>query len=106
MKKILTVIILAMNISCTKKEAADTLVINANIYTVNADFDKAEAFAIKDGKIIGVGTTEAMQNRFSATFINYAKVKKLVPGFIDAHCHFNGLGLQQQMVELSGTKSF
>jgi predicted amidohydrolase YtcJ len=28
------------------------------------------------------------------------------PGFIDAHCHFYGLGLQQQKVDVRGTKSY
>ena len=106
MKKIVAVLILTLAISCTKKEVADTIVINANIYTVNQTFDKAEAFAIDEGKIIAVGTSEEINSRFSATYINDAKGKTIVPGFIDAHCHFNGLGHQQQMVELSGTKSF
>src|SRR5690606_32190282 len=35
-----------------------------------------------------------------------ANGKTIVPGFIDAHCHFLGLGLNQQSVDLVGTKSF
>ena len=92
--------------SCTKKVAVDSIVINANIYTVNESFDKAEAFATKDGKIIDVGTTLEIQSKYAATFINDAKGKTVIPGFIDAHCHFYGLGLQQQKVDLTGTKSF
>ena len=30
----------------------------------------------------------------------------IVPGFIDAHCHFLGLGQNQQAVDLVGTTSF
>ena len=92
--------------SCTKKEKVDTIVINANIYTVNNNFDKAEAFAIKDGKIIAVGTSNEIESLYYSTFINDAKGKTIVPGFIDAHCHFYGLGLQQQKVDLQGTTSF
>lgn len=106
MKKILPILLLVTILSCTKKEVVDTIVINANIYTVNADFEKAEAFAIKDGKIVAVGSSEAIKNGYSATYINDAKGKTLLPGFIDAHCHYVGLGLQQQLVDLSGTKSF
>jgi len=82
------------------------LVINATIYTVNSNFDKAEAFAIKDGKIIDVGTSEEIQAKYSATYVNDVQGKTIVPGFIDAHCHFFGLGLQQQKVDLEGTTSF
>lgn len=106
MKKIILGILLITGISCTKKEKVDTIVINANIYTVNDNFDKAEAFAIKDGKIIAVGTTAEIQAKYAATYVNDAKGKTIVPGFIDAHCHFFGLGLQQQKVDLTETKSF
>jgi hypothetical protein len=101
------IILLAITIfSCTKKENVDTIVINATIFTVNSNFEKAEAFAIKDGKIVAVGTSEEIQSKYAATYVNDAKGKTIVPGFIDAHCHFVGLGLQQQKVDLTGTKSF
>jgi predicted amidohydrolase YtcJ len=106
MKKVIILLLLITGISCTKKEKVDTIVINANIYTVNENFDKAEAFAIKDGKIVAVGTTKEIQDKYAATFINDVKGKTIVPGFIDAHCHFYGLGLQQQKVDLTDTKSF
>ncbi|MDT8418186.1 MAG: amidohydrolase [Lutibacter sp.] len=106
MKKIILGLLLIAGISCTKKEAVDTIVINANIYTVNDNFDKEEAFAIKDGKIVAVGTTAEIQAKYAATFINDAKGKTIVPGFIDAHCHFFGLGLDKQKVDLTDTKSF
>ncbi|MBI9040571.1 amidohydrolase [Lutibacter sp.] len=92
--------------SCTKKIEVDTIIINAHIYTANDSLQKAEAFAIKDGKIIDVGTSVEMQLKYSPIYINDAKGKTIVPGFIDAHCHFYGLGLQQQKVNLEGTKSF
>ena len=106
MKKLLIILLTITAMSCTKKVAVDSIVINANIYTVNESFDKAEAFATKDGKIIDVGTTLEIQSKYAATFINDAKGKTVIPGFIDAHCHFYGLGLQQQKVDLTGTKSF
>ncbi|SFS60087.1 amidohydrolase [Lutibacter maritimus] len=93
-------------ISCTKKIQVDTIIIGANVYTVNDEFTKVEAFAIKDGKIIDVGTSVEMQLKYAATYVNDVKGKTIVPGFIDAHCHFYGLGLQQQKVDLEGTKSF
>jgi len=106
MKKLLIILLTITAMSCTKKVAVDSIVINANIYTVNESFDKAEAFVIKDGKIIEVGTTLEIQSKYAPTFINDVKGKTIVPGFIDAHCHFYGLGLQQQKVDLTGTKSF
>ncbi|HIP49574.1 MAG TPA: amidohydrolase [Lutibacter sp.] len=106
MKKIVFLLIISFVYSCTLKPAVDSIVINANIYTVNDNFDKAEAFAIKDGKIVDVGTNIEIQAKYRPTYINDAKGNTIVPGLIDAHCHFYSLGLQQQKVDLTGTKSF
>ena len=34
--------------SCTQKTSVDLIVHNANIYTIDNDFSKAQAFAVKD----------------------------------------------------------
>ena len=44
-------------ISCQVRKA-DWVVFNANVYTVNETFERATAFAIKDGKFISVGSDE------------------------------------------------
>ena len=106
MEKLILLICVIITFSCTKKEKVDALFINASVYTVNDNFDKVEAFAIKDGKIINIGTTKEIQASYTSETINDVKGKTIVPGFIDAHCHFFGLGLQQQKVDLTGTKSF
>ncbi|HEX9826480.1 MAG TPA: amidohydrolase [Flavobacteriaceae bacterium] len=93
--------------SCQKeKQQVDSIVINANIYTVNETFDRAEAFAIKDGKFLEVGTTKSIQDSYSSETVIDAKGQTILPGLIDAHCHFLGLGLGQQAVDLVGTNSF
>lgn len=91
-------------LSCS--ERVDLIVTDANIYTVNAAFDKAEAFAVKDGKFVAVGSNDQITTKYTATNYYHAKNATIVPGLIDAHCHFYGLGLQQQKVNLVGTKSF
>ncbi|MEO8773831.1 MAG: amidohydrolase [Gelidibacter sp.] len=107
MKKLLVFFLIATIFSCeSEKTEVDTLVINANIYTVNSDFDKAEAFAIRDGKFIEVGSSKAIQDKYASNNVIDAKGQTVVPGFIDAHCHFLGMGLNQQSVDLVGTKSF
>lgn len=93
--------------SCqSDKTEVDSIILNANIYTVNPDFEKAEAFAIKDGKFLEVGKAKAIQEKYVSNTIIDAQGQTIVPGFIDAHCHFLGLGLNQQSVNLVGTKSF
>ncbi|MBF8151341.1 amidohydrolase [Winogradskyella sp. F6397] len=107
MKKLLFILILITTFSCEKeKEQADLIVTNANIYTVDDAFSKAEAFAVKDGKIIAVGTTSEIANKYQTVDTLNADGKTIVPGFIDAHCHFLGLGFNQQVANLVGAKSF
>ncbi len=105
MKKILCTLLIVF-VACQKQEKADLIVVNATIYTVNTDFTTAEAFAVKDGKIIGVGSTNEMQQKYATLKTVDAQGKTVLPGLIDAHCHFYRMGLQQQKVDLAGTKSY
>jgi predicted amidohydrolase YtcJ len=106
-KKLFTILALITIFACQEnKQQADLIVTNANIYTVDDAFSKAESFAVKDGKIIAVGTTSEIDNKYKAIDTINAEGKTIVPGFIDAHCHFLGLGFNQQAVDLVGTKSF
>lgn len=105
MKKLLFLLSIIAFSSC-KKQEADLIVTNANIYTVNNTFDKAEAIAIKDGKFLAIGTSAEITKKYQSNEVIDAEGQTLVPGLIDAHCHFYGLGMQQQKVDLRGTKSY
>lgn len=108
MKKILGLLLFSIVfIGCSsQKEKVDLLVFNANIYTVDDQFGKAEAFAVKDGKFLEVGTSNSLRNKYEFSEEIDADGKSIYPGLIDAHAHFYGLGMQQQRVDLTGTKSF
>ncbi|MBS9462942.1 amidohydrolase [Flagellimonas sp. 389] len=93
-------------ISCASKEEVDLIVSNANVYTVDGDFSTAGSIAIKNGKFVAVGETNEIGEKYTAIEQMDADGKTIVPGLIDAHCHFYGLGLNQQVVDLVGTKSF
>ncbi|MGJ8594180.1 MAG: amidohydrolase [Aquaticitalea sp.] len=108
MKNFITLIILLAMFSCQKDEKiqVDMIVINANVYTVNESFDKAQAFAVTDGKFVEIGRNSDIQEKYDSFKIVDANGQTIVPGFIDAHCHFLGLGFNKQSVNLFGTKSF
>jgi len=106
MKKLLSILVITALTSCQQKIKVDSVVINANVYTVNSNFDKAEAFAIKDGKFIEVGNSKDIQEKYTSDNLIDAKGQTIVPGFIDAHCHFLGLGFNSKQVDLVGTTSF
>lgn len=108
MKKLLGLLFFSILISgCESgKEQADLLVFNANIYTVDDQFSTAEAFVVKDGKFLKIGPVEILREKYDFTKEINAEGHAVYPGLIDAHAHFYGLGMQQQRVDLTGTKSF
>lgn len=107
MKKVLFLACFAALFACeTAGEPADLLLINARIYTVNESFDTAEALAVREGKVIAVGTNEEIQGKYKGDQVIDAIGKTVIPGLIDAHCHFYGLGLNQLKVDLVGTGSY
>ncbi|AKA34341.1 amidohydrolase [Flagellimonas lutaonensis] len=99
-------IFLALLWSCSTKEQVDLIVHNATIHTVDSTFSKASAFAVRDGKFVTVSTSESILDTYTSEQVVDANGKTIIPGLIDAHCHFYGLGLNQQVVDLVGTKSF
>jgi len=106
MKKYVLLLSTLFIISCHTKEQVDLIVSNANIYTVDEDFSKATGIAIKDGKFVEVGDTDEINKKYTAQNSFDAQGKTIVPGLIDAHCHFYGLGQNQQVVDLVGTESY
>jgi predicted amidohydrolase YtcJ len=91
--------------SCMGKKA-DLIVYNAKVYTVNNNFETVEAFAVKDGKIIELGTNADIEKVYDAPEKIDAGGKSVYPGFIDAHAHFYGYGESLQSADLTGTKSW
>jgi len=86
--------------------AAETVIINAKIYTVNSRQQWADSLAIGDGKILAVGSAKQIAPfRGPNTKIIDAKQHLLLPGFTDCHIHFmdGSLGLTQ--VDLNGAES-
>lgn len=85
----------------------DAVYINANVYTVDPNRPRAEAFAVEGGAFTLVGS--AAQARAAAganTRVVDLGGLTVLPGLIDAHGHLDGLGaLATGVVDLSGARS-
>jgi predicted amidohydrolase YtcJ len=69
----------------------DFIVVNAKVYTVDASLPQAEAFAVRHGHFLAVGSSADIRNlagRRTHTFD--AQRMTIVPGFIDCHNHVEG----------------
>lgn len=92
---------------CNRHQKADMIVYNAVVYTVDSVFSQAEAFAVKDGKFLAVGSTQDILNQYHSDEMLDAHSAPIYPGFMDGHCHFNSLGeLLVRYVDLVGCRSF
>ena len=80
--------------ACELKEEADVIFTNGQIYTVDKDNPTAEAIAVKDERIILAGTaSEVEAYRGEETEVIDLEGNFAMPGFIEGHGHFSGLGL-------------
>ncbi|MCV2360439.1 amidohydrolase [Paucibacter sp. TC2R-5] len=76
-------------------QMADSIWSGGTILTMNDKAMRAEAVAVADGKIIAVGKSrEVMKLKGPATQLVDLKGQTLIPGFVDAHGHIFGGGLQ------------
>jgi predicted amidohydrolase YtcJ len=72
---------------------ADKIFINGLVLTIDSKNSVAQAVAVKDGKILEVGSTGSISKlRSENTEVIDLKGKTLIPGFIDGHSHFLSLG--------------
>jgi predicted amidohydrolase YtcJ len=102
---ILSVIIMGLFFSCARKsKPADLVLINGKIVTVDEAKPEAKALAVRGDLIAAVGTDKEIEAFIGpGTKIIDLEGKLAIPGFIDSHGHFTGIG--QSKLELDLTKA-
>lgn len=83
-------------------ERADMVLTNGKVFTGLDDKPRFQAVAVKNGKILTVGTNEEIAEHIGpSTHVLDVEGKLVVPGFIDAHCHFSSGGHSLTKLDLS-----
>lgn len=73
---------------------ADTVLLHGRILTVDPADTVAEALAVRDGRIVAVGTSAAIGMRIGpGTQVIDLRGLTVTPGLIDSHCHFASGGI-------------
>jgi predicted amidohydrolase YtcJ len=106
MMKNLLLVLLTAPLLGQDRPAADLIVTNAKVWTVDATRPEAEAVAMIGDRIVAVGSAAEVDAwRGSATQVIDAAGKRVVPGFNDSHVHFvdGSAGLSE--VQLKNAKS-
>src|SRR6202041_2278991 len=72
---------------------ADVIYVNGQIITVDSGNSIAQALAVRDGLILAVGSgDQVLAFQGSNTVVVDLHGKTVLPGFVDGHSHFMGLG--------------
>ncbi|MEM0993694.1 MAG: amidohydrolase [Bacteroidota bacterium] len=89
-------ILLALLFSACQEEdtkQADVLLFNGNIYTVDEAIPSVAAVVVKDGRILDLGTKAALEKYVDENTTQLdLEGAFTMPGFIEGHAHFSGLG--------------
>ncbi len=108
MKKLLVISLSVVMLSCANKnQKADLLILGGKIYTDNERQPEVEAVAVKDEKILFVGTVKEAENfKGDKTLLLDLEGKTMTPGFIEGHGHLLGLGFSEMTLNLENVKSY
>jgi predicted amidohydrolase YtcJ len=89
-----------------KAQAADLVLWNGKIWTVNKDQPEAEALAVWHGRIVAVGKNDDIKPLVGAgTKVVDLKGRRVVPGFYDSHVHLLGSGQRLSEVALKDAEN-
>ncbi len=81
--------------------SADIVLLQGKIITVDAQNTIAQGVAVKDGRILAVGSSEQVK-RFVGPKTQVLNLggKTVLPGFIDAHTHLEGIAAFHRMLDV------
>jgi predicted amidohydrolase YtcJ len=97
-----------LSLSCARRPApADLVLTNGKVVTVDARIPEGRAVAVHDGRIVAVGSEKAVQRYVGdTTQVIDLKGALAIPGFIDSHGHFTGLGESKMILDLTKARSW
>ena len=87
--------------------AADLVLLNGRIVTVETEPAEVEALAVGGNVIAAMGTTAAMKRHVGAkTQVIDLRGRLVVPGFVEGHAHFTSIGLAKLNLDLTTARSW
>ncbi|MDA7925082.1 amidohydrolase [Mariniblastus sp.] len=90
-----------------QQQSAELVLVGGNIYTVDRARPHAQAIAVDDGRIVAIGSNQTISAYVgSDTQVIDLKGQFAMPGFIEGHAHFVGLGESMMMLNLHQAKTW
>ncbi len=100
-------ILLAAGCASEPRQAADLVLYNGKVVTVDEAGTEAQAIAVKDGKIVAVGSDDEIRPHIQeGTEAIDLQGRLAIPGFIEGHGHFMGIGNSKLILDLTTPKNW
>ncbi len=105
---IMSILIIGLSISgLQKSKKADLVLMNGKIVTVDDAIPEVQALAVSGDRIVAVGSNEEIKPYITQkTEVIDLKGKLAIPGFIDAHGHFTGLGRSKMVLNFMNIENW
>ncbi len=105
---ILGILIIGVSLSgLQKSKKADLVLINGKIVTVDKEKPEVQALAVSGDRIAAVGSNEEIKPYITQnTEVIDLEGRLAIPGFIDAHGHFTGLGRSKMVLNFMEVKNW
>src|SRR5205807_9778492 len=88
-------------------QPADLVLRNAKLITMESADPQAQALAARGGKIVAIGTNQQMQSYIGgSTKVIDLGGRLAIPGLIEGHGHFMGLGSSKMVLNLRDAKNW
>ncbi|WP_251980864.1 amidohydrolase, partial [Salinibacter ruber] len=94
-------------VGCSSSPTADLVLTNGTVATLDDDHEQVEALAAADDTLLAVGSADAIDAYVGGdTRVIDLQGRLAVPGFIEGHGHYMGMGEAQMQLDLLGTSSW
>ncbi|WP_208425376.1 MULTISPECIES: amidohydrolase [Salinibacter] len=94
-------------VGCSSSPTADLVLTNGTVATLDDDHGRVEALAAAGDTLLAVGSAAEMDRYVGAnTRVVDLDGRLAVPGFIEGHGHYMGMGQAQMQLDLLGTASW
>lgn len=108
MKKLLVILFPLLILACVEEQQhADLLIINGTFETMSDTISEVSVLAVADDRIVDLGNESLIEKwQDEGTEVIDANGSFVMPGFIEGHGHFSGLGNSLQILDFLDAKSW
>lgn len=97
----LVIAVMTALFTLTRDERADIIFVGGTVYTFDSANTTVEAFAVRGGRIVGLGSSDDVRDRYDADSSVDLGGRVVIPGFVDAHGRLLNTGMFSLTVDVS-----